>query len=76
MANRRAVVAASLLAVITGLGAVPVEAKVLAEGKPSRGVYWQKIKKSDGQINYLCRSVKKGQLEKATTCDKAKAAKP
>ncbi len=37
------------------MSAGPTSAKVLSEGQPSRGFYWQKIEKSNGQASYLSR---------------------
>lgn len=62
----------ALLLVATG----PAEAKVLAQGKPAKGVYWQKVQKQDGSIVYMCRSTEKSKLVSADQCDKAKASKP
>jgi hypothetical protein len=56
---------------------LPAGAKVLAEGKPSPGgFYWQKVQKSNGSIQYLCRSTKDAAIQKHAKCDGAKAAKP
>lgn len=71
---RAALPLASLFALL--LSAVPAQAKVLAQGKPSQGVYWQKVQKQDGSIVYMCRSTEKAKLLSAAQCDKAKARKP
>ena len=51
------------------------EAKVLAEGKPSGGYYWQKVQQSNG-IRYLCRSTSEGKIQKHAKCEAARAVKP
>ena len=52
-------------------------AKVLAEGKPSPGgFYWQKVEKSNGSIQYLCRNTSDSKIQKAAACNGAKAVKP
>jgi hypothetical protein len=52
-------------------------AKVLAEGKPSSGgFYWQKVEKSNGSIQYLCRNTSDSKIQKAASCNGAKAVKP
>lgn len=58
------------------LATAPVSAKVVAQGKPSKGVYWQKVQKENGSIVYMCRSTEKAKLVSADQCTKAKAAKP
>jgi len=65
----------SLLALLL-LATGPAQAKVLAQGKPSKGVYWQKVQKENGSIVYMCRSTEKAKLVSADQCDKAKASKP
>ena len=55
----------------------PAMAKVLAEGKPSPGgFYWQKVEKSNGSIQYLCRKTSDSKIQKAAACNGAKAVKP
>ncbi len=55
----------------------PASAKVLAEGKPSPGgFYWQKVEKSNGSIQYLCRNTGDPKIQKAAACNGAKAQKP
>lgn len=59
------------------LAAAPASAKVLAQGKPSPGgFYWQKIEKSNGSIQYLCRKSGVGATQKDAACNGAKAVKP
>lgn len=65
----------SLMALLL-VAAGPADAKVLAEGKPSKGVYWQKVQKQNGSVVYMCRSTEKAKLVSADQCDKAKARKP
>lgn len=62
----------ALLLLTTG----PAQAKVLAEGKPSKGVYWQKVQKQNGSVMYMCRSTDKAKLVSGDQCEKAKARKP
>lgn len=50
-------------------------AKVLAEGKPVKGFYWQKIEKSKGTA-YLCRSTSDAKMQKHDSCERAGAKKP
>jgi hypothetical protein len=55
---------------------LPAVAKVVAEGKPSPGgFYWQKVQKSNGSTQYLCRSTKDAAIQMNAKCDGAKAAK-
>ncbi|WP_411869269.1 hypothetical protein [Vulcanococcus limneticus] len=57
--------------------ASPALAKVLAEGKPSPGgFYWQKVEKSNGSIQYLCRKTSDSKIQKAAACNGAKSVKP
>ena len=44
------------LIALAALAVLPVSAKVLAEGKPSKGFYWQKVEQKSGKLVYLCRS--------------------
>lgn len=71
---RAALPLASLFVLL--LSAAPAQSKVLAQGKPTQGVYWQKVQKQDGSIVYMCRSTEKSKLVSADQCDKAKARKP
>lgn len=62
------------VAVLAGL---PAAAKVVAEGKPSKGFYWQKVEQGSGKVQYMCRaSASPGKLQAAQSCEKAKAVKP
>lgn len=56
--------------------AAPSQAKVLAEGKPRGGFYWQKIENSSGKVSYMCRAKEGSKLPPAASCEKAKAPKP
>ena len=68
---------ASLALLVLIAAAMPADAKVLAEGKPSPGgFYWQKVQKSDKSIQYICRSKKEAGIQKDAKCNGAKAAKP
>ena len=56
---------------------LPASARVVAEGKPGSGdFYWQKVPKSNGSTQYLCRSTKDAAIQMNAKCDGAKAAKP
>lgn len=50
-------------------------AEVLAEGKPSRGYYWQKVSTSKGD-RYLCRATSDAKIQKHAACEQAGARKP
>ncbi len=65
-----------LLLLLTMLVAAPSLAKVLAEGKPSKGFYWQKIEQKGGKVVYQCRATGDSKFQKATACEKARATKP
>ena len=70
------VLLATALATLT-LVPLPASAKVVAEGKPSPGgFYWQKVEKSNGSIQYLCRNTSDSKIQKAASCNGAKAVKP
>ena len=56
--------------------AAPSQAKVLAEGKPKGGFYWQKIENTSGKVSYMCRAKEGSKLSTAASCEKAKAPKP
>jgi hypothetical protein len=56
--------------------ATPALAKVLAEGKPKGGFYWQKIENTAGKVSYMCRAKEGSKLSPNASCEKAKAAKP
>lgn len=64
----------SLIALL--LAVVPAEAKVVAQGKPAKGYYWQKVEKQNGKIVYMCRASGDGKLHNADSCSKAGARKP
>jgi hypothetical protein len=63
-----------LLAV--SLAAGPALAKVLAEGKPRGGFYWQKIETNKGSVRYLCRSTSDAKIQKTASCTAAGPEKP
>jgi hypothetical protein len=68
-----------VLLLLTGavLGAQPASATVVSEGKPTAGgFYWQKVKKTDGSIQYICKSNKESGIQKNAKCNGAKAVKP
>ena len=65
-----------LLTLLTLLVVVPALAKVLAEGKPKGGFYWQKIEQKTGKAVYQCRATGDSKYQKAAACDKAGAVKP
>jgi hypothetical protein len=65
----------SAVALLTLGGTLPAVAKVIAEGKPSGGYYWQKVEQSNG-TRYLCRSTTEGKIQKHAKCEAARAAKP
>jgi len=64
------------LLVLLALGTAPASAKVLAEGKPKGGYYWQKIEQKSGKAVYQCRATGDSKFQKATACEKAGAVKP
>ena len=51
-------------------------AKVVAEGKPKGGYYYQKVEKQDGAIQFMCRAKKDNSLVKTSDCEKARAKQP
>jgi hypothetical protein len=61
---------------LAGMLASPVSAKVLAEGSPVQGLYWQKIAQKSGKVLYLCRSISEGRIQKTARCQSAGAVKP
>jgi hypothetical protein len=65
-----------LLLLLTLLVAAPSLAKVLAEGKPKGGFYWQKIEQKGGKVVYQCRATADSKFQKTAACEKAGAAKP
>jgi hypothetical protein len=64
------------LGLMIGLAALPGSAKVLAEGKPAKGYYWQKIEADSGKVRYLCRANSVAKIQKAASCNAAGAVKP
>ncbi len=76
MASGRPVLIASLLALAASFNALPAGAKVLEEGKPSGGFYWQKVEGKSGKVSYLCRAKDDAKIQKAEKCEKAGAKKP
>ncbi len=66
----------ALLALISVHIALPASAKVLKEGKPSGGFYWQKVEGNNGKVSFMCRSKGDGKLHKGEECEKARAKKP
>jgi hypothetical protein len=64
------------LALAGSLLPLPALAKVLAEGKPSKGFYWQKVEQQSGKAMYLCRSTSNAKIQKWSACDGAGARKP
>ena len=65
----------ALLAVLAMSGGA-VLAEVLAEGAVKNGYYWQKNQKSNGSIQYLCRSTSSSKIEKKASCESAGAVQP
>lgn len=65
-----------LLLLLTLLLAAPSLAKVLAEGKPKGGFYWQKIEQKTGKVVYQCRATANSRFQQASACEKAGATKP
>ena len=66
----------SSLAALLTLSLLPVQAKVLAEGKPAKGYFWQKVSKANGQSSMMCRSTSSSTIQKASLCEKAGAKQP
>ena len=64
------------LVLLTALLGTPALAKVLAEGKPKGGYYWQKIEQSGGKVVYQCRSTTDAKFQKKDKCEQAGAVKP
>jgi hypothetical protein len=64
------------LAVVVFAG-IPAMAKVVAEGTATTGgFYWQKVQKTNGRIQYLCRNKGESKILKDAACNGAKAVKP
>jgi hypothetical protein len=61
---------------LAALTVLPVSAKVLAEGKPSKDFYWQKVEQKSGKVVYLCRSEASSKFQKNDRCEGAGAVKP
>jgi hypothetical protein len=64
------------LLLLMALGATPATAKVLAEGKPAKGFYWQKMEQKGGKIVYQCRASGDSKFQKSERCTSAGAVKP
>jgi hypothetical protein len=65
-----------LLLLLTLLVAAPSLAKVLAEGKPKGGFYWQKIEQKTGKAVYQCRATGDSKFQKQERCKSAGAVQP
>jgi hypothetical protein len=65
-----------LLLLLTLLVAAPSLAKVLAEGKPKGGFYWQKTEQKTGNAVYQSRALGDSKFQKATACEESGAVKP
>jgi hypothetical protein len=63
----------ALLAMLIGS---PALARVLAEGKPKGGFYWQKIEQQSGKTVYQYRSTKDSKFHKQQKCQSAGAVQP
>lgn len=61
---------------LVALAAMPASAKVLGEGKPKDGFYWQKIEDKNGKVRYSCRATGEAKFQKNASCEKAGAVKP
>jgi hypothetical protein len=64
------------LTALLSLSPIPASAKVVAEGKPSKGYFWQKVQKANGQSTLMCRSTSSSTIQKAALCEKAGAKQP
>lgn len=58
------------------LTALPASAKVLAEGQPKGGYYWQKLEDKNGKVRYACRATGDAKFQKSAKCEQAGASKP
>jgi hypothetical protein len=67
---------ALLILLAATLLALPATAKVLAEGKPSKGFYWQKIEQKSGKVTYQCRATGGSKFQKQEHCESAGAVQP
>ena len=69
-----------LLLLLTLLVAAPSLAKVLAEGKPKGGFYWQKIEQKieqkTGNAVYQSRASGDSKFQKTTACEESGDVKP
>lgn len=65
-----------LILLLSAMAASPAMAKVLAEGKPKNGFYWQKVESSSGKVSYLCRSNTDSKFQKGSKCQAAGAELP
>ena len=65
-----------LMLLAVTLAALPASAKVLAEGKPSKGFYWQKIEQKSGKVVYQCRATDDSKFQKKERCTSAGAVQP
>ena len=65
-----------LLLLLTLLVVAPSLAKVLAEGKPKGGFYWQKDEQKGGKSVYQWRATGDSKFQKTAACEKAGAVKP
>lgn len=72
----RSVLLTTALALCGVVVALPVAADVLAEGEPSQGYLWQRVRRRDGSIDYRCRSVPGGRLHRPQVCEDAGAVRP
>lgn len=76
MSFRRSVFLTFFLVLTATLISLPAGAKVLAEGKPSGGFYWQKVENKNGKVSYMCRSKDDSKIQNGAKCEKAGAKKP
>jgi hypothetical protein len=66
---RLSLIASAALASLA-LAPATVGVKVLTDCKPSPGgCYWQKVEKSYGSVQYLCRSTNDSAIQKSAKCD-------
>jgi hypothetical protein len=66
----------TLLPALLTLTTLPALAAVIAEGTVSNGYYYQKVQKQNGTIQYMCRSISTGKIQKNSSCDNAGAKRP
>ena len=67
---------ALLILLAATLAALPASAKVLAEGKPPKGFYWQKIEQKSGKVVYQCRAMDVSKFQNKERCKLAGAVQP